>query len=255
MNILKIVLLVIAIDSALVGAAILWMPYAKTAASNPASESSPAAAIAATQSFPSEQPSTVANPTSSTSASPTASPTSATTASAPSAQPMAAAVSVSNLHQTLTVEQAYQRIPHSRTPFMQAQATGMTAAEAQAASDLFHWSDLAVVERIAQVDAIQQRQPYSSENYSVILSQMNALNVPETLAAPKQMIVAAIQEQKSYIEGLASQLKPVSPEDPLVQSSHQKILAAYGQLMQRYPQASESTKKSFFDHLCSLDFI
>jgi hypothetical protein len=32
-------------------------------------------------------------------------------------------------------------------------------------------------------------------------------------------------------------------------------VAAYGQLMQSFPQASEATKKSFFDCLCTLDFI
>jgi hypothetical protein len=251
-KILKIVLLVIAVDSALVGAAMLWMPHSKTTPLESTSESSSAALpIAAAPLLPSPQPSTVTD--SINGSNPTASP--ATASSLPSGQPIAAAVSVTNLHQTLSVEQAYQRIPHSRTQFTQAQATGMTAAEAQAATELFYWSDLAVVERIAQVDAVQQKQPYSAENYGVILSQMNALNVPESLAAPKQMIVTAIQDQKAYIESLARQPKPVSPEDPLVQSSHQKILAAYGQLMQRFPQASETTKKSFFDHLCSLDFI
>jgi hypothetical protein len=252
-NILKIVLLVIAVDSALVGAAMLWMPHSKTTPLESTSESSSAALpIAAAPLLPSPQPSTVTD--SINGSNPTASPI-AGASSLPSGQPITAAISVTNLHQTLSVEQAYQRIPHSRTQFTQAQATGMTAAEAQSATELFYWSDLAVVERIAQVDAVQQKQPYSAENYGVILSQMNALNVPESLAAPKQMIVTAIQDQKAYIESLARQPKPVSPEDPLVQSSHQKILAAYGQLMQRFPQASETTKKSFFDHLCSLDFI
>jgi hypothetical protein len=121
----------------------------------------------------------------------------------------------------------------------------LTTIEAQAASALFYWSDLAVVERIAQVDAILQRQPYSSENYGVILSQMNALSEPETLAAPKQLIVSTMQEQKAYIEGLARQSQRLSPEDPFVQSSHQKLVAAYSQLMQRFPQASETTKNFF----------
>jgi hypothetical protein len=225
MNIFKIVFLVIAIDSALVGAAWLWMPHSKTASSGSSS----------TETVP---------------------PTGIKRASTPvQGQAIAAAVPVSNLRQSLTVEQAYQRIPHSRTTFPQTQVAGMTAAEAQAASAMFYWSDLAVVERMVQVDAISQRQPYSSENYGVILSQLNALSVPETLAAPKQLIVSAIQEQKAYIEGLARQSQRMSPEDPLVQSSHQKLVAAYGQLMQSFPQASETTKKSFFDHLCTLDFI
>jgi hypothetical protein len=233
-NIVKIVLLVLAIDSVLVGVTILWwMPHSKTSTLAPTSGASP---IAVASSIISTQPS-------------------ASGQTQVQAQAIAAAVPVSNLRQSMTVEQAYQRIPHSRTPFSQAQNTGMTATEAQAASALFYWSDLAVVERIAQVDAISQRQPYSSENYGIILSQLNALSVPETLAEPKQLIVSAIQEQKAYIEGLARQSQRMSQQDPLVQSSHQKLVSAYSQLMQRFPQASETTKKSFFDHLCTLDFI
>jgi hypothetical protein len=229
-NIVKVVLLVLAIDSALVGAtALWWIPHSRTAslASTSGARSVEAvSSVALSQSNASVQP-----------------------------QAIAAAVPTSNLRQSMTVEQAYQRIPHSRTPFPQASETGMTAVEAQAVSAMFYWSDLAVVERVAQVNALSQRQPYSSENYGVILSQLNALSVPESLAAPKQMIVSAIQSQKAYIERPARQSQRMSPEDPLVQSSHQNLVAAYGQLMQHFPQASETTKKSFFDHLCSLDFI
>jgi hypothetical protein len=233
-NIVKIVLLVLAIDSLLVGVTLLWwIPHSKTATLAPASGAISAKVVSSM----------------------TSTQSSASRQTQVQTQAIAAAVPVSNLRQSMTVEQAYQRIPHSRTPFPQAQNTGMTAAEAEAASALFYWSDLAVVERIAQVDAISQRQPYSSENYGVILSQLNALSVPETLAAPKQLIVSAIQEQKAYIEGLSRQSQRMSPEDPLVQSSHQKLVAAYGQLMQSFPQASETIKKSFFDHLCTLDFI
>jgi hypothetical protein len=239
-NIVKIVLLVLAIDSVLVGVTILWwIPHSKTATLATTSGASPVEAVSSavpTQSTASGQSSVFGQ-------------------SQVQSQAIAATVPVSSLRQSMTVEQAYQRIPHSRTPFPQTQAAGMTAAEAQAASAMFYWSDRAVVERMAQVDAISQRQPYSSENYGVILSQLNALSVPETLAAPKQLIVSAIQEQKAYIEGLARQSQRMSPEDPLVQSSHQKLVAAYGQLMQSFPQISETTKKSFFDHLCTLDFI
>jgi hypothetical protein len=284
MNLFKIVLLTLATGAVLVGATVLGMSRSKTvsveesggsgstiAAAYPVETSStvPAppsavpeantpAALAAPATTVS-QGSTVAHPSATTvPQGSTVAVTAPTTAaqSLPSPAPSnAAAVSIANLSQVMTIEQAYQSIPHGRTPFAPDQAGGMTPAEAQAVGALFYWSDLAVVERVTQVNAIQKGQAFSSENYGVILSQINALGVPEKLAAPKQLIVAAIQDQKAYFEGHGRQSQSVASQDPLIQSSHQKLLSAYSQLMQLYPQASESNTKAIFDRLCALDFI
>jgi hypothetical protein len=288
MNLFKIVLLTCATGAVLVGATMLGMTRSKTVsveengrsvsdfvATYPV-ETTPSVSAATP---PSAMP--VANAPSATAAAPTtagfqgaatvavstatavpqgataaaAAPTTAAQSLSSSAQSPVAAVSIANLSQAMTIEQAYQSIPHGRTPFVPEQAGGMPPAEAQSIGALFYWSDLAVVERVAQMNALQRGQAFSSENYDVILSQLNALGVPEKLVAPKQLVVAAIQDQKAYFEGPARQSQSVASQDPLIQSSHQKLLSAYGQLMQLYPQASESNKKAMFDRLCALDFI
>ncbi len=284
MNLFKIVLLTLATGAVLVGATVLGMSRSKTvlveessgsgstiAAAYPVETSSTAPAAAPPSAVPkTNTPSALAAPATTVSQGSTVANLSATTV--PQGSTVAAtvpttaaqslpspvqsnAVPIANLSQVMTIEQAYQSIPHGRTPFAPEQAGGMTPAEAQSIGALFYWSDLAVVERVTQVNAIQKGQAFSSENYGVILSQINTLGVPEKLAAPKQLIVAAIQDQKAYFEGHARQSQSVASQDPFIQSSHQKLLSAYSQLMQLYPQASESNKKAIFDRLCALDFI
>jgi hypothetical protein len=286
MNLFKIVLLTLATGAVLVGATVLGMSRSKTvsveessgsgstiAAAYPVETSSAGPTAAPPSAVPEantpaalaapataiSQGSTVADPSATSvpqgSTVVAAAPTTAGQSLSSPAPSNAAAVPIANLSQVMTIEQAYQSIPHGRTPFAPEQAGGMTPAEAQSIGALFYWSDLAVVERVTQVNAIQKGQAFSSENYGVILSQINALGVPEKLAAPKQLIVAAIQDQKAYFEGHGRQSQSVASQDPLIQSSHQKLLSAYSQLMQLYPQASEANKKAIFDRLCALDFI
>jgi hypothetical protein len=77
------------------------------------------------------------------------------------------------------------------------------------------------------------------------------------LAEPKNLITQAIADQKSYFEqwARAGQSHVSNPQDPLIQSSHQKLFAAYNKLMERYPQESDHNKRAFFDHLYTLGFI
>jgi hypothetical protein len=284
MNLFKIVLLTLATGAVLVGATVLGMSRSKTvsveessgsgstiAAAYPVETSSAGPTAAPPSAVPeANTPAALAAPATAISQGSTVADPSATsvpqgstvvakvptTAAQSLPSPVQSnAVPIANLSQVMTIEQAYQSIPHGRTPFAPEQAGGMTPAEAQSIGALFYWSDLAVVERVTQVNAIQKGQAFSSENYGVILSQINALGVPEKLAAPKQLIVAAIQDQKAYFEGHGRQSQSVASQDPLIQSSHQKLLSAYSQLMQLYPQASEANKKAIFDRLCALDFI
>jgi hypothetical protein len=284
MNLFKIVLLTLATGAVLVGATVLGMSRSKTvsveessgsgstiAAAYPVETSSAGPTAAPPSAVPeANTPAALAAPATAISQGSTVADPSATsvpqgstvvakiptTAAQSLPSPVQSnAVPIANLSQVMTIEQAYQSIPHGRTPFAPEQAGGMTPAEAQSIGALFYWSDLAVVERVTQVNAIQKGQAFSSENYGVILSQINALGVPEKLAAPKQLIVAAIQDQKAYFEGHGRQSQSVASQDPLIQSSHQKLLSAYSQLMQLYPQASEANKKAIFDRLCALDFV
>ena len=162
------------------------------------------------------------------------------------------------LNQAFTVAEAYELIPHQRTSFSLA-STAMDDSEAQQLAQFFKLTDGAVVERVAHQRALQAGAlaETSFENYEIILSQITALTLPQALDEPKQLIVAAIEEQQAYFEGWRQSGDPQFYEstDPLIQSSHRKLIKAYQQIMRAYPHASEHNKTAFFDHLCALDFI
>jgi hypothetical protein len=227
MNALKVALLTVSIFVALIASVIALNPRAKTSETNAVPET--AAVATSTQAIASSAPTPV-NPVS----------------------PPTVAV-----QQSMSVEQAYQRIPHAKTTFSVAQTQAMNAAESQSANELFQLVDSAIVERVMAMDNVQRGQPYSSRNYDAILARLNSLAVPEKLAAPRSLISAAINDQKSYFERLNRDRKSQSlgAQDPLIQSAHQKLFTAYNRLMGVYPQESAYNKKAFFDHLCALDFV
>jgi hypothetical protein len=162
-----------------------------------------------------------------------------------------------SVQQSMTVGQAYQRIPHAQTTFSPTQTQAMNASEAQNANELFTWVDFAIVERVMLMDNIQRGQQYSSGNYAVILAKLNNMVVAEKLTESKNLIIAAINDQKNYFEqqARAAQSQPINSQNSLIQDSHQKLFTAYNKLMALYPQESDHNKKAFFDHLCALDFI
>jgi hypothetical protein len=179
------------------------------------------------------------------------------TGSLPQSSPSPVPSPTISVQQSMTVGQAYQRIPHAQTTFSPAQTQVMNTAESQSANDLFTWVDFSIVERVTMMDNMQRGQQYSPGNYAVILTKLNSIAVPEKLTEPKSLIIAAINEQKSYFEqqSRAGQSQPINSQDPLIQSAHQKLFTAYNKLIELYPQESEHNKKAFFDHLCALDFV
>jgi hypothetical protein len=162
------------------------------------------------------------------------------------------------LDQALTVEAAYQAIPHQRTPFSPEKAV-MDGDTAQRLGRFFELTDMAVVERVASLKTMRSGNIsyYSSANYNAILSELEALALPAQLNQPKQLVIEAIQEQKAYFEAWyhSGNAQFHNPQHGLVQSSHSKLIQAYNQLMAAYPSESHHNQTAFFDHLCALDFI
>lgn len=158
------------------------------------------------------------------------------------------AFAADGLRQAMTVDDAYQAIPHARTRF-DAAAAKMPEEERRFLDAFFALTDLAVAERV-----IQQAGKGQEDNYAVILGKLAALDVPGNMAHAHKMVTEAVQEQRDYLRMLkAGQV--FNAAHALVQSSHAKLISAYNALMSAYPSENGHNKQAFFDHLCALDFI
>lgn len=152
------------------------------------------------------------------------------------------------IHPALTVEQAYQAIPHQRTAFDGGQAL-MSPDEKQFLALFFQLTDLAVIERVSQLQDNAQ-----TDHYAQILSRLAALQVPPALARAHRLVTEAVSEQQAFLDNWKANPSDFDLNAPLVNSSHAKLIQAYGELMRLYPQETAHNKQAFFDHLCSLDF-
>ena len=155
------------------------------------------------------------------------------------------------LSQSMTVDEAYKAIPHGKTRF-DASAASMDVAEKAFLDTFFGLSDLAVAERVGTQVALSQKRPIAA-NYDEILRRLEALNVPTKLAAAHRLVTDAVKEQRQYLDTQKGG-GAFDANAPLVESSHQKLIQAYNELMRLYPSENAHNKQAFFDHLCALDF-
>ena len=154
-----------------------------------------------------------------------------------------------------SVEDAYRAIPHRRTVF-DVDAARMSREERLYLHTLFTMVDLAVVERVDTLSALQRGATGSRDDYDALLRELGALRAPETLRGVHRLVVEAITEQRTAL----AQWRTAGPPHalnghPLVVSSSTKLRQAYAELMRLFPDEREQNKAAFFDYLCALDFI
>jgi hypothetical protein len=158
----------------------------------------------------------------------------------------------------LSIDQAYNSIPHQRTIF-RTDLAAMPDDEAVYLSELFLLTDAGVVERVYQQTQYRWgNEPSLQErNYGAILERLAALPTPEKLLLVEALIFEAIGEQQDYLRAWGDSRDPryFCPRAPFIQSTHKKLIAAYNELMRLYAHEPPHNKQAFFDHLCALDFI
>ena len=158
----------------------------------------------------------------------------------------------------LTIQEAYQRIPHRRTIF-RTDLTAIPNDEALYLRELFLLTDAGVVERVYQQTQYQWGSTPSlhERGYGALLQRLAALPTPEKLLPVEALIFEAIGEQRDYLRawGASGDPRYFSPRASLIRSSHKKLIAAYNELMRLYVHEPPHNKQAFFDHLCALDFI
>lgn len=179
----------------------------------------------------------------------------------------AALIGASNLY-ALSVDEAYQAIPHRQTTF-NLDASNATARDKIFLSKVFSITDKAMTARVEHLRSLYYYEGHGETGNSLynrkvdpLIQQLKALSPPAPLRRHYQLVLESIQEQKQFFKEWAEApnskkktLKKNYSRHPLVQSSHHKLIAAYGELMRLFPQENKHNKQAFFDHLCALDFL
>ncbi len=166
---------------------------------------------------------------------------------------------LSHAENIMSVQEAYEAIPHRRTIF-DASYTKMSKEEETYLVQLFQLVDMAIVERVRILLLLNAPQEVEKgiDHYDEIFINFNSLQVPESLQEVHQLILTAIKEQREFLEEWLqsdnfSSSKVAS--HPLVKSSSQRLHQAYALLLSLYPNEDQHNKDAFFDYLCALDFI
>jgi exonuclease VII small subunit len=158
------------------------------------------------------------------------------------------------------VDEAYQAIPHRRTPFLASQAS-MSSADAAFLQKLFSYTDRAMVLRVSTLQDFQSGDFSGLNSYQresdELLRQLSTLRTAQnSLKQARDLIAAAMKDQQKYFQAWSRQSnKKFEPGHPLVRSSSAKLRQAYSTLMSLYPQQTQEVRNAFFDHLCALDFL
>lgn len=156
--------------------------------------------------------------------------------------------SFSALADEADIARAYQSIPHRQTRFDPA-AANLPDVDKRFLDEFFSLSDLALVER---VDFLASGG--DGGHYDDILRRLSDLPAPPQAEAAQRLLVAAIQDQKTYLERVRAGETRFDINDPLVESAHRRLIQAYGVLMRAYPSETGHNQQAFYDHLCALDF-
>lgn len=146
-----------------------------------------------------------------------------------------------SLNNLLTVDQAYQSIPHRRTEYSTTESSQTKEVSAYLKA-LFEATDYMFVERIRGLKGA-----YNKDRYQNGIDLLTSINPPKSAENAHQLILVAVSEHQQYYE---SEMQGSN----LVQSSHQRLIQAYNILMSNFPD-NPRNQQAYFDHLCALDFI
>jgi len=169
----------------------------------------------------------------------------------------------------MTIDEAYQAIPHKRTPYS-TQESALSLPEREFLSRFFTLSDQALVERVATLAAFRagdRRRFITYEaNVSRILAELSALQEPTSARGFVTMLSEAIQQQRLFFQKWETALAEQRPfsfptgttingVDPNVSKASADLRRLYADLMARYGAEHAQNREAFYQHLCALDFL
>jgi DNA-binding transcriptional ArsR family regulator len=160
----------------------------------------------------------------------------------------------------LTIDEAYQAIPHKRTQYA-AQRSTLSMSEREFLTKLFSLSDEALVERMTMLAALREGSRSQLVQYEArvtrILETLRALPEPASASGLAAALGRAIEHQRSFFRtAFASSTHEVQIGTNLnVRTASNELRRLYTDLMTRYGAEHPHTRDAFYQHLCSLDFL
>lgn len=162
-------------------------------------------------------------------------------------------VFLSPVVKALTVEEAYQAIPHRQTAFDKTDRA-LPVAQREQLSSLLNLAEQGMVLRVS---ALKRSITFSSYEKKItrVKQQLKKLAVFGGLNLARQDILSALETQQQYFTLREKPNVQKAQSQQLIQQGHHLLISAYNRLLQSYPKASAKNKQAFFDYLCALDFI
>jgi len=162
----------------------------------------------------------------------------------------------------LSVEQAYAAIPHRRTVWVESDST-VPSEEKTYLKVMFQVLDQGVAVRVVGLQNYSNQQ-FDSANidaeFDHLIAFVHTMPVPKTLVSYHNDILAGLNGQRAFFDEWKSQRDNFQfsrqvQNHPGVRNASNALRTAYGELMSKYPNESQTNKDAFFDYHCALDFI
>jgi len=160
----------------------------------------------------------------------------------------------------LTIDEAYQAIPHKRTQY-DAQRSTLSMSEREFLTKLFSLSDEALVERMTTLAALREGSRSQLAQYearvTLILETLRALPEPASASGLAATLGQAIEHQRAFFRtAFASPTHEVKiGTNPNVRTASNELRRLYADLMTRYGAEHPHNRDAFYQHLCALDFL
>jgi len=162
----------------------------------------------------------------------------------------------------MSVEQAYEAIPHRRTIWDDADTT-VPADERAYLDKIFQVLDEGVAIRVAGMQNYAAGNFDSSDpaaEYGQLIAFVKGMQAPKELAAYHQDVIAGLTGHQQFFaewkaQGGSFGYAENVASHPAVQRASAALRAAYGQLMAKFPNEAAHNKDAFFDYHCALDFL
>lgn len=167
------------------------------------------------------------------------------------------AVAAPSAH-AMSVDEAYARIPHQRTPFS-AVTSGATRSQAESLARLFDLSDQAMVLRVRALAALHARDAALLRDilrgYPAAIDGLQQEAASPEVRRAQALVLVAVRQHRAFFEAkLASGLRDAA-FTPDVHQASSRLREAYSLLMATFPRETARNRQAFFDHLCALDFL
>jgi hypothetical protein len=162
----------------------------------------------------------------------------------------------------LSVEGAYEAIPHRRTVWNDRDSTA-SAPENAYLKTIFEVLDQATAVRVAGMQNYAAGHfDYSDPDseYEQLINFTRGMTPPKKLEIYRNYSLLGLMNQKQFFtdwkaKGDAFGYPLCIKTDPGVQRASGALRSAYNELMAQYPREAQANKDAFFDYHCALDFL